>query len=126
MRVGSVTGSVLGGGGSSAILPDRRRRGSGHSLSRQAGSAQGSLPGPVLETVRETFALIQLPGGWPLSRHLTAVCRCRCPPGRSRGLITARLDSLGRGGGVADPFSLHSRCRGVQGESALMPLCPPS
>ena len=59
----------------------------------RADSAQGSLPGPVLETVRETFALIQLPGGRPLPRHLAVARRCRCPPGNGRGILTARLDT---------------------------------
>src|SRR5262249_47582936 len=41
----------------------------------RADSARGSLPGPVLKTVREAFALIQLPGGRPLSRYPRGLLR---------------------------------------------------
>ena len=40
-----------------------------YSFPSRTDSARESLPGPVLETVHETFALIQLPGGRSLSRH---------------------------------------------------------
>ena len=101
--------------------------------SQQADSAGRSPTRLVLRTGREAFTPLQLPGGWPLSRHPGRLpARTPRPPApgvaahRPRG--SAAPPSSGEVATASS--SLHSRCRCAQevppsGVSALHPLVSP-